>query len=83
MSPSSIGRACNSYPNCSNSLSGNSLIQARLRAMADAMNTELAVAAQVEDAQDWPPLNHADVVAWSRCVTQMSEMSAVQLKKVE
>lgn len=50
--------------------------------MADAMNTELGAAAQNLGVQDWPPLHYADVVAWSQCVTQMSEMSAVTLNKV-
>ena len=50
--------------------------------MADAMNSELAAAALDEGVQDWPPLNHKDVVAWSRCAVQLAQMSTGKLKKV-
>ena len=58
------------------------LIQARLRAMADALNTELSATAVEHGVQDWPPLNHSDVVAWSRCVAQTTQMSPDKLNQV-
>ena len=57
-------------------------MQGRLRAMADAINGELAAIAQEEDVQDWPPLHHTDVVAWSRCATRVTQMSADELNEV-
>ena len=57
-------------------------MQGRLRAMADALNSQLAAVAEEEAVQDWPPLHHTDVVAWSRCATRVTQMSADELNKV-
>ena len=50
--------------------------------MADAINSQLAAAAEEEAVRDWPPLDHADVLAWSQCAIRVIQMDVVEIEKV-
>ena len=39
-------------------------LQARLRALADAVNEELSAVAEDEGVVEWPPLHGRDVSGW-------------------
>ena len=72
-------KACSALPGVGDKMTQQvredfaTLVEARLRVVADCTNQQLALAAAEESVLDWPPLHHADVCAWSRAVQTVME----------
>ena len=58
-------------------------LQARLRALADAVNEELSAVAEDEGVVEWPPLHGRDVSGWWRSIIRVTKLSKAEVVKVK